>query len=74
MSPDPASRPGKIAPPPPLNGPEREKRLRDVARKLTAQLGPTTAVYLAALLDEAAEEMAGASAPVARPDEGGDHP
>jgi hypothetical protein len=50
--------------PPPQGGPEREKILRDVARNLAAQLGPTTAVYLAALLNEAAEELAGSGADV----------
>jgi hypothetical protein len=69
---DPAPRSGKTAPPP-LSGPEREKRLRDAARKLAAELGPSTALLLAAEIDEAvAEIVEERGMPVARPDEEGD--
>ena len=44
-------------PPMPASGPEREAALRCLAFDLAAQLGPTTASYLASLLDEQCDEL-----------------
>jgi hypothetical protein len=55
--------------PPPRGGAEREKILRGMARDLAERLGPATAVHLAALPDEAAEEMAGSGEAEARLEE-----
>jgi hypothetical protein len=60
--PDPAH--GLELPAVPASGPEREAALRAVAAALALRLGPATATYLCALLDEAVEELRGAAADV----------